>query len=155
MIVAKRPTATRSRATPTKVSGSVARTPKMRDVTTRLRASAAARPMTTHRKIGFIPSATTICRISEWVALGATHSDILQMVVADGMKPIFLGVVIGLAAALALSRVVTSLIFGVRATDPLTFVGVALLLVAVGLFATILPAYRATRVEPVRMLREE
>src|SRR6266566_930042 len=60
------------------------------------------------------------------MALGATHSDILQMVVADGMKPIFLGVVIGLAAALALSRVVT-----------------------------IIPAYRATRVEPVRMLREE
>ena len=89
------------------------------------------------------------------MALGATHSDILHMVVADGMKPIFLGVTIGLAAALALSRVVTSLIYGVRATDPLTFAGVALLLVAVGLFATILPAYRATRVEPVRTLREE
>ncbi len=89
------------------------------------------------------------------MALGATHSDILQMVVADGMKPIFLGVAIGLAAALALSRVVTSLIFGVRATDPLTFVGVALLLVAVSLFATIIPAYRATRVEPVRTLRQE
>ena len=89
------------------------------------------------------------------MALGATHSDILQMVVADGMKPIFLGVAIGLAAALVLSRVVKSLIFGVRATDPLTFVGVALLLVAVGIFATIIPAYRATRVEPVRTLREE
>ena len=89
------------------------------------------------------------------MALGATHSDILQMVVADGMKPIFLGVAIGLTSALALSRVVTSLIYGVRATDPLTFAGVALLLVAVGLLATILPAYRATRVEPVRTLREE
>jgi ABC-type antimicrobial peptide transport system permease subunit len=89
------------------------------------------------------------------MALGATPSDVLQMVVADGMKPILLGVVLGLAAAFALSRVVTSLIYGVRATDPLTFAGVALLLIAVSLVATVLPAYRATRVEPVRTLREE
>jgi predicted permease len=89
------------------------------------------------------------------MALGATPSDVLQLVVADGMKPILLGVALGLAAAFALSRVVTSLIYGVRAADPLTFAGVALLLVAVGLLATILPAYRATRVEPVRTLREE
>jgi putative ABC transport system permease protein len=89
------------------------------------------------------------------MALGASHSDVLRMIVTDGMKPILLGVALGLAAALALSRVVASLIFGVRATDPLTFAAVALLLVAVGLLATILPAYRATRVEPVRILREE
>jgi putative ABC transport system permease protein len=89
------------------------------------------------------------------MALGATPADVLQMVVADGMKPILLGVAIGLGTAFALSRVVTSLIYGVRATDPLTFAGVALLLVAVGLFATVLPAYRATRVEPVKTLREE
>jgi ABC-type antimicrobial peptide transport system permease subunit len=89
------------------------------------------------------------------MALGASRSDVLNMVVRDGMKPILLGVGIGLAAAFALSRVVASLIFGIRATDPLTFSAVALLLVAVGLLATILPAYRATRVEPVRILREE
>jgi len=89
------------------------------------------------------------------MALGATHSDVLRMVVSDGMKPIFLGVAIGLAAAFALSRVVASLIYGVRATDPLTFAAVAMLLVAVGLLATILPAYRATRIEPIRTLREE
>jgi predicted permease len=89
------------------------------------------------------------------MALGATHSDVLSMVVADGMKPILVGVGIGLAAALALGRVVSSLIFGVRATDPLTFALVAALLVAVGLLATVIPAYRATRVEPVRTLREE
>jgi ABC-type antimicrobial peptide transport system permease subunit len=77
------------------------------------------------------------------------------MVVADGMKPILLGVCIGFGAALALGRVVSSLIFGVRATDPLTFAMVALLLVAVGLLATVVPAYRATRVEPIRTLREE
>jgi predicted permease len=89
------------------------------------------------------------------MALGASHSDVLRMVVADGMKPILLGVVIGFGAALALGRVVSSLIFGVRATDPLTFAMVALLLVAVGLLATVVPAYRATRVEPIRTLREE
>ncbi len=89
------------------------------------------------------------------MALGATHGDVLSMVVADGMKPILVGVGIGLTAALALGRVVSSLIFGVRATDPLTFALVGALLVAVGLLATVIPAYRATRVEPVRTLREE
>ena len=89
------------------------------------------------------------------MALGASHSDVLKMVVADGMKPILLGVVIGFAAALALGRVVSSLVYGVRPTDPPTFVAVAVVLVAVGLLATALPAYRATQVEPVRTLREE
>jgi putative ABC transport system permease protein len=89
------------------------------------------------------------------MALGASHSDVLKMVVADGMKPILLGVAIGFVAALALGRVVSSLIYGVRPTDPLTFATVAALLVAVGLLATIVPAYRATRVEPVRTLRDE
>jgi len=77
------------------------------------------------------------------------------MVLTDGLKPILLGIIIGFAVALALGRVVSSLIFGVRPTDPLTFVAVASLLVAVGVLATIVPAYRATRVEPVRTLRDE
>jgi predicted permease len=89
------------------------------------------------------------------MALGADPLAILRMVLADGMKPILLGVAFGLAAALALGRVVSSLIYGVRTTDPLTFASVALLLVAVGVVATLLPAFRATRVEPVRTLREE
>jgi putative ABC transport system permease protein len=89
------------------------------------------------------------------MALGASHSDVLKLVVGDGMKPILLGVAIGLAAALALGRVVSSLVYGVRPTDPLTFATVAVLLVAVGLLATALPAYRATQVEPTRTLREE
>ena len=89
------------------------------------------------------------------MALGASHSDVLRMVVADGLKPILLGVGIGFAVALALGRVVSSLIYGVRPTDPLTFVTVASLLIAVGVLATIVPAYRATRVEPVRTLRDE
>ena len=89
------------------------------------------------------------------MALGASHSDVLKMVIADGLKPILLGVGIGLAAALALGRVVSSLLYGVHSADPLTFAMVALLLVAVGLLATVVPAYRATRVEPIRTLREE
>ena len=89
------------------------------------------------------------------MALGASNHDVIRMVLADGLKPILVGVALGLAAALALSRVVSSLIFGVRATDPLTFAAVALLLLLVGIFATIIPAYRATGIEPVRILREE
>ncbi len=89
------------------------------------------------------------------MALGASHSDVLKMVVADGMKPILLGVGIGFAAALALGRAVSSLIYGVRPADPLTFAAVSSLLIAVGVLATIVPAYRATRVEPVRTLRDE
>ena len=89
------------------------------------------------------------------IALGASHQDVVRLVLADGLKPILLGVTLGLGAALALSRVVTSLIYGVRATDPFTFAAVALLLLVVGIFATIIPAYRATRIEPVRILREE
>ena len=89
------------------------------------------------------------------MALGASHSDVLKLVVGDGMKPILLGLAMGLAAALALGRVVSSMIYGVRATDPLTYTAVAVLLLAVGLLAIAFPAYRATRVEPVRTLREE
>jgi len=89
------------------------------------------------------------------MALGASNSDVLRMVVSDGMKPILLGVGVGLAAALALSRLVASLVFGVRPTDPLTFAVVVLILISVGVLANILPAYRATRIEPVRTLREE
>ena len=89
------------------------------------------------------------------MALGASDADVVRMVLTDGLKPILVGVILGLAAALALSRVVSSLIYGVRATDPLTFAAVALLLLIVGVLATILPAYRATRIEPVRILREE
>ena len=89
------------------------------------------------------------------MALGASNHEVLRMVLADGLKPILVGVLLGLAAALGLSRVVSSLLFGVRATDPLTFAAVALALLLVGILATIILAYRATRIEPVRILREE
>jgi predicted permease len=89
------------------------------------------------------------------MALGASNSDVLRMVVTDGMKPILVGVAVGLVAALALSRLVASLVFGVHPTDPLTFSVVVMILITVGMLANILPAYRATRIEPVRTLREE
>jgi len=89
------------------------------------------------------------------MALGASQSDILRLVVADGMKPILIGVALGVIAAIALSRLVATLLFGVPPTDPATFTAVALLLVAVGIAANTLPAYRATKVEPTQTLRDE
>ena len=89
------------------------------------------------------------------LALGARLSDVLRMVVIEGMKPVLLGVVAGMAGALALGRVVSSLIYAVKSTDPLTFLAVALLLVAISLFACMIPAYRATRVDPLAALRYE
>ena len=89
------------------------------------------------------------------MALGAQVHDVLRMIVIEGLKPTLLGVAIGLAAALALSRVLATLVFGVKATDIATFATVAAILVSVGIFASVLPAYRATRVDPLRTLRDE
>jgi putative ABC transport system permease protein len=71
------------------------------------------------------------------------------------MRPTLLGVGIGIAAAISLSQVLATLIYGVQPTDTTTFVAVAALLTMVGLLASIIPAYRATRVDPVRTLRDE
>jgi len=89
------------------------------------------------------------------MALGAQLSDVLRMVVAEGMRPALIGVALGLAGALALKRAVSSLVFGVSESDPLTFLSVSVLLAMVALVASILPAYRATKVDPMRALREE
>jgi putative ABC transport system permease protein len=89
------------------------------------------------------------------MALGAQIRDVVGMVVADGFKPTCIGVAVGLAGALALGRVMSNLIYGVAATDPLTIAAVTLLLGLVALFASIIPAYRATRIDPLRALREE
>jgi len=80
---------------------------------------------------------------------------VVGMVVADGFKPTGIGLAMGLAGALALGRVMSNLIYGVAATDLLTIVAVTLLLGFVALFASIIPAYRATKVDPLRALREE
>ena len=89
------------------------------------------------------------------MALGAQIGDVLRMIVIEGMKPTALGLAIGLAGALALGRVVANLVYGVSPADPATFAAVSAILAAVALAASIIPAWRATRVEPVKTLREE
>jgi len=89
------------------------------------------------------------------MALGARLADILSLVMGQGAVLVGIGAVVGLAGALALSRVVRGLLFGVTASDPLTYVGVALLLFAVALVAMLLPARRAAAVDPVVALRQE
>jgi putative ABC transport system permease protein len=89
------------------------------------------------------------------MALGAQIRDVLRMVVFEGMKPALVGMVIGLTGAMLLGRVLAKLVFGVKTTDPATFAAVSILLMAVALLATAVPAYRATRVDPMRTLRDE
>ena len=89
------------------------------------------------------------------VALGAAPSGILRMILGQGLRTIFIGVAIGIAASLALTRTVQSLLFGVTATDPVTFGGVTLLLVGAALLACYIPARRATKVDPMVALRHE
>jgi putative ABC transport system permease protein len=89
------------------------------------------------------------------VALGAETKDILRLVVTEGMRPALLGLALGVAGALALGHVVASFIYGIAPYDPLTFAAVAALLATVALLASIIPAFRAARIEPTRALREE
>src|SRR5262245_17375828 len=89
------------------------------------------------------------------IALGARNGDVLKMVLRHGLKLTALGLLIGLAAAYALTRYMQSLLFGVKPTDPLTFAAIALLLVAVALLACWVPARRATEVDPLEALRTE
>jgi len=89
------------------------------------------------------------------MALGAELPDVLKLVVAQGLKLTGLGLIIGLAASLALTRLMSSLIYGVRPTDSVTFVGAVLLLAGVATLASYLPARRATKVDPMVALRYE
>lgn len=89
------------------------------------------------------------------VALGASSSNVLGLVLGQGMKAILIGIAIGLAGALALTRTLESMLFQVNANDPLTLAAVTLLLIAAALLASYIPARRATKVDPMVALRYE
>jgi predicted permease len=88
------------------------------------------------------------------MALGAQQQHVLRMVVSQGLRLILVGVALGGTAALAVTRVISNLLFGVTATDPTTFIAVPLLVIAVALLASYLPARRALKVDPIVALRE-
>ncbi|MCA1557542.1 MAG: FtsX-like permease family protein, partial [Acidobacteria bacterium] len=89
------------------------------------------------------------------MALGAQRGQVLLLILKQGLLLTLIGVGIGLVGALALTRVMSSLLFGVEATDPATFTAIVLLLTIVSLIACYIPAWRATRVDPMIALRYE
>ncbi|MHB8526691.1 MAG: FtsX-like permease family protein, partial [Candidatus Acidiferrales bacterium] len=89
------------------------------------------------------------------MALGAQQRDVLRLVLGEGARLALIGVACGVVVALALTHLMRSLLFGVSVTDPLTFIGVSLLLTLVALLACYIPARRAMRTDPMIALRYE
>jgi ABC-type antimicrobial peptide transport system permease subunit len=89
------------------------------------------------------------------MALGAQRADVLRLIMSDGARMALLGMGIGIVAALGLTHLMTSMLFGVRPTDPLTFAAVTLVLGLIALLACYVPAHRAMRVDPTVALRYE
>jgi ABC-type antimicrobial peptide transport system permease subunit len=89
------------------------------------------------------------------MALGARRGHVLRMVIADGIKPVLVGLAIGILSVFGLSRALASLVFAVSASDPSTLVTVTLLFIGVSIAALYVPARRATRIDPLVMLRSD
>jgi ABC-type antimicrobial peptide transport system permease subunit len=89
------------------------------------------------------------------IAFGANMRDVARLVIIQGMKPTLAGIAIGVAAAVALGRIASSVIYGVSSTDLATFLAVTMLLIVVSFGASLIPALRATRVDPLAVLRDE
>jgi putative ABC transport system permease protein len=89
------------------------------------------------------------------MALGARRADVLQMTVGQGLKLVGAGMILGLAAAFVLTRVMATLLYGISATDPITFIAISVVLLAVAILASYIPALRATRVDPISALRAQ
>jgi putative ABC transport system permease protein len=89
------------------------------------------------------------------MALGAQRRDILRLVVGHGLRLVIVGLVVGLAAAFAISRLLANMLFGISATDPTTFGVVPLILGTMAVLASYIPAVRATRLDPSIALRNE
>jgi putative ABC transport system permease protein len=89
------------------------------------------------------------------MALGASRTDVVRLVLSQGLRLTLIGLVVGLAASFAVTRLITSLLFDVSATDVVTFVAVPLALASAALGASYLPALRATRIDPMVALRYE
>ena len=89
------------------------------------------------------------------IALGAQRGDVLRLMLGQGARMALLGICVGVAASLGLTRLMSRLLFGVTATDPLTFAGVGVALALVALAACYIPARRALRVDPLAALRHE
>jgi putative ABC transport system permease protein len=89
------------------------------------------------------------------MALGARPGDVQKMVITQGMRLALVGIVIGLAAAFAVTRLMNALLYEVRATDPTSYLGMTLLLCAVAALACWIPSRRAARVDPLLALRSE
>jgi ABC-type antimicrobial peptide transport system permease subunit len=89
------------------------------------------------------------------MAIGAQQTDVLRMILGGGMKLSMIGLAIGLAAALMLAQLVTTMLFGVEPFDPASYVATAAVLLAVSLLACYVPARRATEVDPIVAMRQE